>query len=370
MQVLGLDVGNGKVKCCWIQFEQQLAQSQIIWDSLPLPFSANRRQDFDLGLQTQILRFLDQHKLRHSELEQVVVCCSHSFSYPRYGESVAHLAEVLERFFAQQPVYLVRADGQLTAASEMAALPELARYAYVFTNFYGSALLGSRLIQNGLALDLGTTTLDIIPIQGGQIDPIGLARPADYLRYRYCQGRIHWLGLTVIPLPSLAERVHLNGEAYQVVARDYRTDLLLALLPTAAQALLRRHAYHGHLPSAEQARQQLPQLIGLDDVLLSEAEILALRDVLFERLIDKVAAEIRAVAQNCFEQPLESLEVAAFALGEELVLQPALERAGFDLRRVKHLDLGREQALWSASSVFAMALLALEQGLGQPVALN
>src|SRR5690606_5162922 len=119
--------------------------------------------------------------------------------------------------------------------------------------------------------------------------------------------------------------------------------------------------------STEQALQQLPQLIGLDDVLLSEAEILALRDVLFDALIDKVAAEIEAVAKKCFDQPLASLDVAAFALGEALVLQPALERAGFDLGRVKHLELGREAALWSASSVFAMALLALEQGLGHSV---
>ncbi|MBF2052452.1 MAG: hypothetical protein IGS03_03185 [Candidatus Sericytochromatia bacterium] len=374
MTVLGLDVGNGKVKCCLLACDNAALdlrqQTHFAWESCALPFSSDRRQDFALGLPMAVLGFLQRQQLPLKSLQGVVICCSHSFSYPNYAESIAHLAEILCRFLQGLPAWLLRADGQLTLLAAVAELPQRAHYAYTFTNFYGSAFLGSRLIQNGLSLDLGTTTLDIIPIKAGQIDPAGLAPPADpadYLRYRYSHGRIHWLGLTVIPLPALLQRVQLGSETYQVVARDYRSEVLLALQPDIRDALARQHAYGGHFPDPPTARRQLAELIGLDDVLLSEAEILALRDQLWQALLARIASEIQAVAAAQFERPLAELDLAIFALGEHWALLPALIKAGADPTRIRRLELGRDQDLWSASSAFAMAVLALEQVSGQRV---
>lgn len=362
-RVLGLDVGNGKVKGCLIEWRGDWAGSQVHWDSLPLPLSSMRRQDFGAGLPMQIFQFLDALDLVYPEIDSVVVCCSHSFSYQPYSESVRHLAEILA-LFGEVPVTLVRADGVAVPIGEIANLSDDQLYAYVFTNFYGSALLGSRLIRNGLSLDLGTTTLDIIPIIDGQIDPAGLAGaadPADYLRFRYTQGRIHWLGLTTVPLCLLAERVPLGQDLYQVVPRNYRSDLIFGLEPADA-GLMTRHAYGHHFPAPDVCRRQLAEFVGLDSHLLGLEQIRAVRDYLLDRLIDKVATEIRAVAERCFASA--PIEIASFALGQDLVLEPALARAGL-AGEVRTLALRREQGLWSASSAFAMALLALEAQLGQ-----
>ena len=87
----------------------------------------------------------------------------------------------------------------------------------------------------------------------------------------------------------------------------------------------------------------------------------------FPSLPAQVAAELQATASKVFAKPLAELEIASFALGEALLLKPALTRAGFDPGRIRTLQLGREQALWSASSAFAMALLALEDRLGERI---
>lgn len=363
MQVLGLDIGTGKVKCCWLDWRGDWHSSPLRWDSLPLPQTAQRERDYATGLPFQILNFLDKHQLALKRLDQVVVCCSHSFSYQPYSASITHLAQILAELFEAVPVSLIRADGLLSPLPELAALPERKLYAYLLTNYYGSALLGSRLIRRGLSLDLGTTTLDVIPIQDGRVDPQGLRQPADYLRFRYTQGRIHWLGLTTVPLCMLAERVPLGRELYQVVPRFYRSDLIFGY-DVHNPELLRQHAYGQIFPDATTSRQQLAQFIGLDDTLLSESEIREVRDYLYGQLVDRVASAISEVAHKSFGEDFSKLEIASFALGEELVLRPALEQAGFDSSGIKTLNLGREQDLWSASSVFAMALLALEKGLG------
>lgn len=362
-RVLGLDVGNGKVKACVLEWGGDWASSRIDWDSLPLPVSNDRYMDFDLGLPLRLLDFLGQRDLSIADFARVVVCCSHSFSYQPYSDSITHLGEILTRFFAGVPIALIRADGAETPLAELAHLPAQALYAYCLTNYYGSALLGSRLIRDGISLDLGTTTLDVIPIVAGAVDPAGTADPAANLRYRYGHGRIHWLGISGIPLTMLATEVPIDGLPYQVVPRTYTTDLIFGLDPADA-ALMRRHAYAQRFPDPATCRQQLAQFVGLDDQLLSEAEIVSVRDYLLDRLIDKVATAIAEVAGSTFGQPLHALEIASFALGQELVLRPALMRLGCDPARIRSLALGQDQALWSASSVFAMALLALEAELG------
>lgn len=364
-RVLGLDVGNGKLKACLIDWQGDWAHSRIHWDSLPLPVSDSRPDDFEFGLPLAITRYLALAGTRLEALEQVVVCCSQSFSYHPFSESIRHLAGIL-RLFREVPVGLIRADGHLSPPEAIAALDAAGLYAYTFTNFYGSALLGSRLIRNGLSLDLGTTTLDVIPIVDGRIDPLGLAQPADYLRFRYTHGRIHWLGLTTVPLCMLATRVPLGDALHQIVPRSYRSEVLFGLAAAEGE-LLTRHAYGHRFPAPAACRRQLAEFVGLDDAVLSEAEIQAVRDYLFDRLIERVADEIRRVAEQSFGSC--AIEIASFALGEALVLAPALERAGVDARRIRRLELGREQQLWSASSAFAMALLALEQSLGMRVGL-
>ncbi|PKL76743.1 MAG: hypothetical protein CVV27_08740, partial [Candidatus Melainabacteria bacterium HGW-Melainabacteria-1] len=132
------------------------------------------------------------------------------------------------------------------------------------------------------------------------------------------------------------------------------------------QPLLKRHAYGHSFPEPEICRQKLAQFVGLDAQLMTEAEIAEVREFMTQRLLEQVAKAIAEVAKDL---PADALEIASFALGEELVLRPALALAGLDPSRLRTLQLGRDQALWSASSVFAMALLALEQQLGQRLAI-
>lgn len=372
-QVLGLDIGNAKVKLCWIADPQDLKQATIRWDSLPLPNTQNRAQDFKQALPLQILRFLDQHDLGLHEIDATVVCCSHSLSFAAFSDSIYHLASVLGAFFKDRPVFLLRADGLLTPLQAIASLSPAETIGYTFTNFYGSAFLGSRLIRNGLSLDLGTTTLDVIPILEGQIDPQGLSRSLnpekqvqDYLRYRYQAGRIHWLGLTATALTALAHRVPLGQSVFEIVPRHYKTDLLLALMhqrfSEKERHLLERHAYGRHFPDPLKAQQQLAQFIGLDATLISANELQELLTFLWEAWINRLSQAIQSVAQQAF-QTTETIEIASFALGEQVLLMPALQRAGFKPAQVKTLNLQRDQALWSASSVFAMAVLAAEHCL-------
>jgi uncharacterized hydantoinase/oxoprolinase family protein len=369
MRVLGLDVGNAKLKACLIDFQGSLAASEIAWRSLPLPFSADRPADFRSGLPMNILLFCLAHETELAQLEAVVVCSSHSYSWTYFHESIDALVEILSTIFETAPVFLVAADEKLYPLEAVRALSPAQKYRFVLTNWVGSASLARRQIRNGLSIDIGTTTLDVIPIVEGRVDPAGTADPDANLRFRYQQQRIHWYGLTIVPLHMLADQVEISSGRFQVVPRQYRTDLIFALLPAADPELLEAHAYGGIFPTPERARAQLCQFVGLDPWLVSEAEILEIRDFLYQRLCQRVSAAITAVTNSCFGGVRPDLEVAIYAPGAEMLAIPALEAAGFQPANFRQLELKRADKLWSASSVFAMALLGLEHRLGREVSL-
>lgn len=368
MKVLGLDVGNAKLKLCLIDSPGDLAQARVVWDSLPIPYSENRSCDFEQGIPFNLALFSHLNELDLDSLDLIVVCSSQAYSFPVFHQGVTHLAHLLQELLTPVPVYFIRTDGVLTPTQDLLqSLPE-DLYAYVLTNFFGSAYLGSKLIRNGLAIDIGTTTTDIIPIIEGQIDPVGLAHPQHYLKFRSERYRINWLGLTIIPLVSLAERVHIGSHSYQMVGRDYRTELVFSVLGQVQPDLISRHAYGHVFPEPEDAARRLAQIAGLDAFLHTHEEVIAIAQFFYERLLVKVTEAIQAVTSETFAN-IESLEVALFALGEEALAKPAVLRAGFQPQQLRHLKFRREDDLWSASSVFAMAVKGLEWLVGHDLEL-
>lgn len=368
-KVLGLDVGNAKLKLVHVDYQSHWEQSTIYWKSVPLPYTEQRLEDFSKGLPLQIRLFALVHGLRIEDWDAVVLCSSHSYSFENGAESVRQLAGILEELFEGGPVYFARADAQLTPLQELALLSETALYGYVLTNFLGSAYLGSKLITKGISIDTGTTTTDLIPIVNGRIDPGGLSEVEGYLKYRYAHGRIHWLGLNVTPLSMLATEIPVGEHTYQVVPRNDGTDNLFALLPEADPHLLTEHAYAKQFPSPEDARYNLAQFVGLDTLLLTPEEVLDIQRFLFQRLKDKVAEAIIKVAYDTFQEPPQELEFAAFALGESVLVRPVLAQLGVPENQIKGLEIQRDSALWSASSAFSMALLGLEMLLESPLEL-
>lgn len=360
IKVLGLDIGNAKTKLCLIEYENDLSNSQVFWQSVILPFTKDRKNDFEKGIPLNIELFLLSLGTLSEDLKGVVVCCSHSYSYSEFHESITHLVSILENYFKEIPCFLIDAHGKLTSIKEISSLTIQQLYAFALTNFVGSAYLGSKLVHHGLSLDIGTTTTDIIPIIDSQIESIAM-EPEDYLKFRYQNQRINWLGLTMTPLSMLSNTLTFNNHNYQIVPSRYRSDLLISILNSVDSELMSRHAYFNHFPSPEKARTDLAHFIGLDRYLVSQEELTEMAKFLYQTLVDEVSQRIQMVAKNTFSQDLSELKVAIFALGENALAKPALLKAGFNEEQFVYLNFRRQQNLWSASSVFAMALKALEQ---------
>jgi Predicted transcriptional regulator/sugar kinase len=371
-KVLGIDLGNAKVK--FVVLEPRGEGPEAIWGGGSIPYSPklmpDRRADFDEGLPLALARFLISHAFLPEDFDRVVVSTSHFFSYPSFEEAHRHTVELLERLFPANEVLLLGAEGRLYTLAEARALsgPQVVRFAA--TKFWGSAYLASKLISNGLSIDTGTTSTDLIPILEGKPDPAAAQDPDRYNLDRLKTQRFIWYGMTATPLDYLAHEAEAAGEVWPLYPRVAKTEVLTAILDLAPRDLAEAHAYGGAFPSVAAARFQLAQACGLDCQLIPEETLTAIARDLYQRLVARVAASVRKVAEHAGLGPLSEAEAAVMGLGRESVARDALLQAGFRAERLVDVEAVLGSELSSVSTAYGAALKGLEDLLGETLELR
>ena len=187
-------------------------------------------------------------------------------------------------------------------------------------NWLASATLAAKRIGDGLFVDLGSTTTDIVVLAGGVVGAEGITD-----RERLATGELVYMGLTRTPLMALAaeapfagRRVALMNELFATSADLYR---ILGLLPEEAD---QHPAADGGPKTVAGSARRLARMIGADlaDGSLEDWRRLAavLARAQLRRVEDAVALQLsRAlvpdaaplVAAGCGRMLVERLAVAA-----------------------------------------------------------
>lgn len=253
------------------------------------------------------------------------------------------------RFFAGNAALLPLAD--------VAA----AHRAIASANWLASAAWCAAVVGDGVLVDLGSTTTDIVPFAGGRIRAIG---GSDAVRLE--TGELIYLGLLRTPLMALAQRVPFGGLLRRPMNEHFATtadvmrvcdelDESTDMLPAADQGE----------KSVEASARRLLRMVAEDlaDVGLERARELA--RWYRARLLEELRVALEEVLL-CDTMPPRAPLVAA-GIGASLVAELAV-RAGRPLLRWEDLP-GTEAAndetrAWSArcAPAVAMARLAAEYG--------
>ena len=365
---LGIDLGNAKVKFCSVAYYHDNKPS-IKWKSYSLPSTVDKRYNFRTGLQQRLDEFL-RNELQQdiNNIDIFVLCSSNAYSFTTFSQGTYYNAQIATDIFPSDKIFMIADNGDLFHPADVLNMTGMAPYKFALTNAFGSAYLGSHLIKNGLSMDIGTTTTDIIPIKNNQIDPDGLKDSVPYVQHRYYSRKINWYGLTVTPLYSIVSEVVLNKKRYGIVTRSYNTDIVFSVLFEQYKNIIGSHAYRDHYPSIQEARLKLAQFIGLDDYLLTPGDIDKIAVYVYKKLIKKISGCIKYVLRNEFHnQKTDELEVTVFALGQDLLAKPALIDAGINENKIRNLTIGQEIDLYSASSAYALAVKGIESIEGKKV---
>jgi probable H4MPT-linked C1 transfer pathway protein len=214
------------------------------------------------------------------------------------------------------PIVVLDVDGALIASAEAEARPERVAAA----NWMATAALAADLIGDGLLIDTGSTTTDIVPLAAGL--PAPTARD-DTGRLR-C-GELVYTGALRTPPAALADRVPL-GAGLCRVAPEHFTQMADAylLLGRIGAADYTVETADGRGRSRAECAARLARLIAAAPEDLDDDALLRIAAFLEERQVAQIAGAIAEVAGR-LREPRRAIVAGAGAW----LATAAARRAGF-----------------------------------------
>jgi (4-(4-[2-(gamma-L-glutamylamino)ethyl]phenoxymethyl)furan-2-yl)methanamine synthase len=185
------------------------------------------------------------------------------------------------------------------------------------TNFFATAALCARRLRDGVLIDMGSTTTDIIPFADGRPTPRGVT-DADRLR----TGELVYTGLTRTPVMAVTTHALFQG-TWQTLARD----------PFATMADVRRitcdlpegvdlhPTQDGRGTSEDESRARLARCFGRDCAAGEEADWAASARFIAElqqRSIHDGALQVLSA-----QPPRGPMSIVAAGIGERIALEVA-----------------------------------------------
>jgi probable H4MPT-linked C1 transfer pathway protein len=243
--VLGLDVGGAHLKLALARDGRIVAARQIpcrLWEGLDRLGSA-----FDAALVG----------LKHPARVALTMTGELADLFPDRASGVAALTEAVRDRFPDASLS-VWAGREGFLAPEPAATRSAA--AVASANWLATASLAAARAGNGLLVDIGSTTTDILPLVAGCVRSAGYSDAE-----RLARGELVYQGLTRTPVMAIADRAPLAGAWVPLMNEYFATAAdVWRLLGRLDEAHDQHPAADNGPKTAEASARRLARMVGAD----------------------------------------------------------------------------------------------------------
>jgi (4-(4-[2-(gamma-L-glutamylamino)ethyl]phenoxymethyl)furan-2-yl)methanamine synthase len=328
--VIGLDVGGANTKAVWREGDERRVLSR--------PFEVWRDREALAAVLREVVGSLGE-----PEAVALTMTAELSDAFRTKREGVNFVLDAAEAALAGTRLAVLNTVGELLDADSARERPsEIAA-----ANWMASALAVAAHFPEALMIDVGGTTVDLIPIAGGDV----VVRGRTDLD-RLISGELVYTGVLRTNLASIAGHVPVRGSRCPVASELFAisADVHLILGHIAPEAYT-CPTPDGRPATVEYARERVARLVCADAEQLSAAEINGIAAYLhFEqvRLVEDAARDVGA--ELAALTPVVPLGSGAFLARE------VAERLGVGVR-----DLPWSEAERAVAPAAALAELASER---------
>lgn len=209
--------------------------------------------------------------------------------FPSRAEGVAYLVAMMTEATSAKTRFYNLESGLVDAENAVEHWPEIAS-----ANWHASATLTASLCSDGLFVDVGTTTTDLIPLKGGKAAAKGLT-DGD----RLTEGELIYGGVVRTPVMAVARQAPFKGRMQGMTAERFATmaDVyrLTGALPDDADPY---PTADQRGKSIEESAARLARMLGRD---IDEADPIAwqaLAHYVARRQLDQIEADARELFQR------------------------------------------------------------------------
>ena len=275
--VIGLDVGGANTKAVWRNGDERRALSR--------PFEVWRDRE---ALATVIREVVAGVAPEPVEAVALTTTAELSDAFRAKREGVEFVLDAAQEALHGTELLAFTTAGDLVPLAEARArAPEVAA-----ANWLASALAVAALYRDALIVDVGSTTVDVIPIAAGQVVAAGRT-DLD----RLLAGELVYTGALRTNLATIAPRVPVRGGVCPVASELFAISADVHLiLGHLAPADYTCPTPDGRPATVEFARERVARLVCADSEQLAVGEIDAIAAFLHAEQVRQIEAAVRVVA--------------------------------------------------------------------------
>jgi len=250
--------------------------------------------------------------------------------YPSKRAGVRAVLDAVGAAVGGRPVAVWGTDGRFRTASEARLDPLPAAAAnWLALATVAAGMTGGR---DGLLIDVGSTTTDLIPLRAGAVAAVGRTDTA-----RLATGELVYAGARRTPVFALADRLPFAGRSTGLAAELFATTLDVRLvLGEAADDPADLATADGRPATAEYARDRLARVVGADRETCTAGDAVGLAGAALEALLARLAT---AAGSACAPLGGRPEFVLAAGSGESLALRVGARAVAHGGRVVALSDL-------------------------------
>ncbi|WP_339727343.1 hydantoinase/oxoprolinase family protein [uncultured Gimesia sp.] len=272
--------------------------------------------------------------------------------FPTKAVGVEQILAAVQQAVAPAPVVVWQTGAEFLTTDLACEFPLLVAAA----NWHALATWLGRMIpeQNGILIDIGSTTTDIIPLENGFPVPEGLTDAE-----RLLSGELVYTGGRRTPLAMIEQRVPLRGQACPLAAESFATSLDLYLLlkerdenPTDVDTA------NGKPAMRVDAYDRIARSVCCDTTEMTEEEAVAIAEFLANKQQNQISQAIDQVLDRMAALPTGVLISGSAVFLAEKVVQSHPKLSQTALTNVAEIFDG---AISESACAYAVARLAAER---------
>lgn len=262
-------------------------------------------------------------------------------------QGVEQIIDCIQQQLLTDQIQVYASTGWLNPAAAKIAWQDVASM-----NWHASAQLAAANIDNGLFIDIGSTTCDIIPIKNKQVVTSGYS---DF--ERQITRELLYTGTIRTPLISLAQQAPFQSQSVGLAAELFATTGdCWVLTDQLDPEQIQDNSADGQSWSKQNCAQRLARLLGTDAGMAAQAEWQQLAHWFTEQQLLHIKKACLSVLQNS-DVPNKNLVIIGAGIGR-FMLKPLASQLSFDYVDLHTLIQSENAIMSDHAPAAAVALLA------------
>jgi hypothetical protein len=191
-------------------------------------------------------------------------------------------------------------------------------------NWAATGWMVSQLIKNCVVVDVGSTTTSIIPVINGKNAAAGRT---DLEKLQ--NGELVYSGSLRTNVAAIVDVTPVKGKMTRVSSELFaQSGDVHLLLNNIRQEEYTAETCDGRGKTRKEAAARLARFVCADTDMLSEQEIIAMAQYIYDKQVEQIASGLKQVHQR-IEQAIQEAKVVVTGLGRNFLARKAAEKVGF-----------------------------------------